>query len=74
MILRDSTLCSAKVLSKEDSKFADLVLLSIVKSSFLHFKVYNLAINVTNSFKINSTHYFSSSKKDVLTPKGLSWL
>jgi hypothetical protein len=40
-------LCSAKVLSQEDSKFVDPVLLGVNKKcSFLHFKRINLAIYV----------------------------
>jgi hypothetical protein len=63
-ISKASNLCSAKVLSQEDSKFADPVFRGCKKSPFLHFKRYNLAIYVVNFFEKNSTHYFNSPKQD----------
>jgi hypothetical protein len=52
---------SAEVSTQEDSKFVELVLQGIEKSSNLHFKRYNLAIYVVETF---STHYFNSPKQD----------
>jgi hypothetical protein len=44
-------LCSTKILSQEDSKFAKPVLQG-GKNTFLHFKSYNLAIYVVNFLKL----------------------
>jgi ABC-type long-subunit fatty acid transport system fused permease/ATPase subunit len=57
------SLCSAKVLSQEDSKFANPILQG-VKKLFLHFKRYNLAICVVNYFETFSIPYFNNPKQD----------
>jgi hypothetical protein len=49
---------SAKVLSKEDSKFVDVVLQGVKKALF-HFKHNNLVIYVVNSFEFFFTYCFN---------------
>jgi hypothetical protein len=56
-------LCSEKVSSQEDSKFAQLVLQG-EKNTFLCFKCYNFAIYVVKYFEIFSTCYFNCPKQD----------
>jgi hypothetical protein len=60
IIFKTSTLCSAKILSQEDSKIANPILKGVKKSSFLHFKRYNLTIYVAKFLKTFSTHYFET--------------
>ena len=63
-------MCSAKVLSQEDSKIVDSILKGVKKSSFLHFKCYNLAIFVAKFLKTFSTHHFEARSYGLI-PKNL---
>jgi hypothetical protein len=62
-------LCSAKVLSQDDSKFAELVLQGEKKTAcktLLHFKRYNLAIYEGKFFETFSTYYFNGRKQNTM--------
>jgi hypothetical protein len=58
------SLCSAKFLSQEDSKFANRVFVRCEKNSFSHFKRYNLTMYVVNFFEAYSTPFFNNPKQD----------
>jgi hypothetical protein len=64
MISRVTTFCSTKVLSQEESKFADRVLHGTKKIKN-NLKQYNLAIYVVNFFEKNFTHYHNSLRQDL---------
>jgi hypothetical protein len=57
---------SPKVLIQEDLKFFDLDFARCIKSSFLHFKIFNLAIYVVSFFETSSIHYFDSLMTDLV--------
>jgi hypothetical protein len=62
-ISKASSMCSAKILSQKDLKFADPILHVVKKALFLHFKHYDLTIYVVNFFETFSTPYFNSPKQ-----------
>jgi hypothetical protein len=64
IISNTSTLNNEKQFNQGNSKSVDIDIAGCKKSSFLHFKCYNLAIYVVNFLEFFSTHYFNSLKQD----------